>query len=759
MKGGNYEDKNLGPLFPRLHVNDADKGGPRAPPRNKMALYEQFTIPSHRLHSTASLTPHNAGKMVASRSSSQGCDRDRSILSPSIVHSHINAHSEKLNGQSSNGVSSDATRPELATRSGKHINKKLHVTESAAECSSPLIKETNSNNSYRKKLGDEEDFRVPTFVHADIPTKCDKDVVMGQEKLRSSCAESAQKSCSMINSSERCQESCERHLEGNNISDGKSRNSHINRSEKEPSEILAIKEAKEKSLLSSKSGEKSKERSPITQDYCCKEKTITKGASEKSWNGTSEKSWNGSLSMYEESCANGGLYEDRDNTNVVENQTVGRMRNGICSEASVINGHKTSKFSNSVYQKDDNKENGILELRDVEGKDKLCQSSLVDSVLGFEISPDDVVAVIGPKHFWKARRAIVNQQRVFALQVFELHRLIKVQKLIAASPDLLFQGNPYLEKFPASTENPPSEFNGKSQSQTAEDEDDTQKSKQRTDCSKENTEASQPLPSHESGVNGSRHGYFPPNGPYTGNSRVEPMAPESRPNSWCLPPPMNQWLVPVMSPSEGLVYKPYTGPCPPAGSLITPFYANCPPLNLPSAAGDFMNSAYGVPPPHQPHNIGVPPVAPAVAPSYFSSYGVPVVNSVISSSAVEQVTQLAASRPNGQAEQNSQMSCNMSHPKSDPFSRRGRRFQASKDSELQGSSASIPLDMAQREGADALSLFPKTTATDGPPQHSPDSQDNQTRVIKVVPHNARSATESAARIFRSIQKERQQNDS
>uniref|UniRef100_A0A251U8E4 Uncharacterized protein n=1 Tax=Helianthus annuus TaxID=4232 RepID=A0A251U8E4_HELAN len=40
----------------------------------------------------------------------------------------------------------------------------------------------------------------------------------------------------------------------------------------------------------------------------------------------------------------------------------------------------------------------------------------------------DVVGLIGLKHFSKARRAIVNQQRVFAIQVFELHRLIKKPK-------------------------------------------------------------------------------------------------------------------------------------------------------------------------------------------------------------------------------------------------------------------------------------------------------------------------------------------
>lgn len=49
MKRGKDEEKILEPMFPRLHVNDAaDKGGPRAPPRNKMALYEQLSIPSQR---------------------------------------------------------------------------------------------------------------------------------------------------------------------------------------------------------------------------------------------------------------------------------------------------------------------------------------------------------------------------------------------------------------------------------------------------------------------------------------------------------------------------------------------------------------------------------------------------------------------------------------------------------------------------------------------------------------------------------------
>lgn len=75
MKRGKDEEKILEPMFPRLHVNDADKGGPRAPPRNKMALYEQLSIPSQRFssdHGTLSLNSRiNTTTLVPPGSSSQ----------------------------------------------------------------------------------------------------------------------------------------------------------------------------------------------------------------------------------------------------------------------------------------------------------------------------------------------------------------------------------------------------------------------------------------------------------------------------------------------------------------------------------------------------------------------------------------------------------------------------------------------------------------------------------------------------------------
>ena len=66
---GKEGDKVMGPLFPRLHVNDSTLkgGGPRAPPRNKMALYEQFSVPasSHRppFNANAATTGSSAGQV------------------------------------------------------------------------------------------------------------------------------------------------------------------------------------------------------------------------------------------------------------------------------------------------------------------------------------------------------------------------------------------------------------------------------------------------------------------------------------------------------------------------------------------------------------------------------------------------------------------------------------------------------------------------------------------------------------------------
>jgi len=72
MKRRKDDEKVMGPMFPRLHVNDTEKGGPRAPPRNKMALYEQFSIPSQRFNSgVLPLNPNISSNYVPPASTSQ----------------------------------------------------------------------------------------------------------------------------------------------------------------------------------------------------------------------------------------------------------------------------------------------------------------------------------------------------------------------------------------------------------------------------------------------------------------------------------------------------------------------------------------------------------------------------------------------------------------------------------------------------------------------------------------------------------------
>lgn len=50
----------------------------------------------------------------------------------------------------------------------------------------------------------------------------------------------------------------------------------------------------------------------------------------------------------------------------------------------------------------------VRSLNDHVNGDTVSETSMVDSISGAEISPDDVMGIIGQKHFWKARRAIVK---------------------------------------------------------------------------------------------------------------------------------------------------------------------------------------------------------------------------------------------------------------------------------------------------------------------------------------------------------------
>ncbi|KVI05897.1 hypothetical protein Ccrd_015746 [Cynara cardunculus var. scolymus] len=176
---------------------------------------------------------------------------------------------------------------------------------------------------------------------------------------------------------------------------------------------------------------------------------------------------------------------------------------------------------------------------------------------------------------------------------------------------------------------------------------------------------------------------------------------------WCfLPPPGNQWLVPVRSPSEGLVYKPYTGPYPPPVGLMAPIYA-----------GEFITGGYNLPASY-PQGIGV-------FPTTTQLYGSPTVTKGSSSPTMED----GLMKYNNKAIKSS---CNI-------------------ESEMQGS----------KGGDHELPLFPTTPTVQDSDQCTEMEKgydENRIKVIKVVPHNPKLASESAARIFQFIQEERKQYD-
>ncbi|GMQ03606.1 hypothetical protein CsSME_00049352 [Camellia sinensis var. sinensis] len=123
--------------------------------------------------------------------------------------------------------------------------------------------------------------------------------------------------------------------------------------------------------------------------------------------------------------------DQRKNSNGIDredNEPVRGIENGhssILSKDSCLEelGSPNNPTFESGYHEDNRCES--LQIAKGDREDDASETSMVDSVPGLDMSPDDVVGIIGQKQFWKARRAIVNQQRVFAVQVFELHRLIK----------------------------------------------------------------------------------------------------------------------------------------------------------------------------------------------------------------------------------------------------------------------------------------------------------------------------------------------
>ncbi|TYI81271.1 hypothetical protein E1A91_D05G143100v1 [Gossypium mustelinum] len=727
MRRRKDEAKVMSPMFPRLHVNDTEKGGPKAPPRNKMALYEQLSIPSQRFNSALPLPPNNTNSLVPSISSRHGEGNESSMFMPFENSHEPSSLAEKFHSYSIHGAKISSTKENQHNQFPKATDyHSLDTTPSTpAVCKSTFLSPHFSNlkKFSPRKLGHDDDLRVPTSVLSGIDRSCSCNK-HGEDQERfpelNLCSSMQLQSANEISVGSKSKRYVENQAEENG------RLFRSNQDLADTSSNLSTKMKNSKSLKR-------------PHNSCNKENKIS-----------SVDILNGEVH------ANTWLHHESGRS--LENAST--VRNKSCSRQSLGVDNGSLNALETRYKTHEENNPGTPQVRGLNRHNKVPSTSMMESVSFLNMCPDDIVGIIGQKHFWKVRRAIIDQQRIFAMQVFELHRLIKVQRLIAGSPKILLEDTYYMGKLSLDV----SPFKKLPSDNVSEPplivkiRDRSQKPNIGIEYADENAIAKLPHPSANGDTNKGLLTQRPKYGPYSGNVLSTSRATNTGSSSpWGFSPPGSQWLVPVMSPSEGLVYKPYAGPCPPTAGILAPVYGSCGPLNLATGGGDFLSSTYGVSASYQ-QGFGILPGNPPIGQTYFPHYGTPVRNPSVSGSVVEQMSPFTGVKSMGNRLSTGdvnftiaqQSSCNMSSQMSQAISFCVTKLPASKESEIQASTASSP---SERTKGDALPLFP-TKPTTQACTHKADTSGQQTRVIKVVPHNRKLATESAARIFQSIQEER-----
>lgn len=634
MKRGEEEEKRVEPMFPRLHVKDAaDKGGPRAPPRNKMALYEQLSIPSsHRF--TDSLPRHTNTSFPPSGPSNQPCGVERRNLT-----------SQQLDSSASGRVT------------------QMSFLENV----------TTLPHQRKKTVREEDDFAVPVYTNNNSSTRLQRNPggrTKSEKRMGGSKRHSVDSSATRgMMDLEKSASGCER------ANDASSR-----------------QESRKSSRLDQDGG------------------GDTAGVMETD---DGVESHGGNPGEY---CTS-GRYDD--------------------SMQHIINGEAC----------DDDED--------------LMVDSSVSSV---DVSPDEVVGVLGQKRFWKARKAIANQQRIFAVQLFELHRLIKVQRLIASSSDVLLDEHSYLGKVAAKSfpvkKLLPSEFIVKPPplpKHRSSDYSEKTGQHKMTECSAENVVVG------KSSNQPSNYMPFATNPPPAVNGCYYPPQP--------LPPSggNQQWLIPVMSPSEGLIYKPHPGPGGPP--VCGGYYGHFMPA--PMIMGSFMGGGGGGSPPFHPavgfpsHGNGYfPPYG--IMPTMMNPYG-PGQQQQQQQQPNEQMNQFVhpgnlqyASAVNTQQPSSVNEEVSQQHQPTIPRARKSRQ-RSTGSSSPSGTNSFRPLSVVDHDDdnnePNGEMMTTTTTTTRTTVTQTTRDGGGVTRVIKVVPHNAKLASENAARIFRSIQEERKHYDS
>ncbi|XP_075479125.1 ELF3-like protein 2 isoform X1 [Primulina tabacum] len=668
MKGVKDEGKQIDhPLFPRFHVNDADRGGPRAPPRNKMALSEQY---KHNLSIQNLRYESGSMKLLP--------------LPPS------NGYSTYVQPPSSSNAGNSKALPPFSSLSGSchsadviNYSSGLNLNIALKKSESPV----SGNKNEQNPLVSGNSTRINDYT--------------------------AQNYCKL----QLCFDN-ERNATFSSFASGKLRNIRLNQSDEtcvadQQNHIVKISQ-----FSQNVDDEEGKKPVILTVEKTSADATPTSLAGNKISTNARDLSLISDSSILYDSYAHPFqecrvMQESKAKTTMGKRQA-SEMDDLTCSFLRFIDNNRPPEID-WIGEGSEDKDSEAMRLVSTGKKQENSDTSVENCRHGLH---DDAAGVIGQRLFWKARQTIVHQQKIFAVQIFELHRLVKVQKLIAGSPEVIFENNfnlkkpsikfPPMKKLLFVTPLDPSPIVAKPKVDGVKSNPDNDGKLLPPLNAAEKRYFTQPSASNKPSTSAST--------PTDGN-----LAP------WCFyPPPGNQWLVPVRSPSEGLIYKPYTGPCPPSFGFMASVYGNYTPISLSTVCG----TAYGVPALTHQGNERFSSVP--LRQSYFQ-HTMPVSCTGGSNVEIKQAIPLHGPQKNSHG----------SSQQSGVLSDVGEKLQGS-----QGRRTSSPAE--QLEG-DVLPLFPTTPSV----QDTKDSSnERRIQVIKVVPHNPKSAPESAARVFRFIQEER-----
>ena len=321
----------------------------------------------------------------------QGHRQERSAFASSDVSAQPSIHLDKrIHSQALGSMSLNSTGMEIVRSSKRQADN--GITNANGSAGNSLHLSSTAKKSRPKNFNDEDDFMVPTFVQARTVSCSNTNLsVTESESLTTSCAENRQKysSCSSPNASDKP-------LKIEYSKNGMLRDTENHMGQR----------------CTSASVNKDPKRLPDSGRRLAESPNSAKTSSDQDVDtGTRTvitASGYDNVDVHTDYCSNGavdgaGCFVGIDVVNKGEDS---RVRKESCPEASFssqIAPSEAKKFN----QESEPKSNGLPELEDA-GGNEVSGASLPDSMSGMVICPNDVVGIIGPKHFWKARRAIVK---------------------------------------------------------------------------------------------------------------------------------------------------------------------------------------------------------------------------------------------------------------------------------------------------------------------------------------------------------------